>query len=343
MKNTRSSLKNRLFRALAGVTLFTALCLPVAAALVEEVIDVPVRVKTISAREVSQSIVVTVFRDDSRDKAPYLVLNHGRPANSAQFAKMGRQRYADNSRYFVELGFVVLVPTRAGYGESGGEVDVEYSGPCNNRNFAGVAAAMADQTVAIIKTARELPYVDLTRGMVAGQSFGGMATMALSARPLPGLLGAANFAGGGGGNPATRPGDPCSSARLTELYRSLGGQSRVPTLWLYSENDQFWGEELPREWFAAFTGAGGRGRFVPLPPYKNDGHGIFSGNPAAWKPAFEQFVREIGVFGAPANPAPPPGRSPQVAVRSDTPAARTPPRTKPARVQEDEEDDDDDD
>jgi hypothetical protein len=58
--------------------------------------------------------------------APYLVLNHGRPANG-NLAGMQRQRYSDNSRYFVSLGFVVLVPTRVGYGESGGP-DVEDSG-----------------------------------------------------------------------------------------------------------------------------------------------------------------------------------------------------------------------
>jgi hypothetical protein len=68
----------------------------------------------------------------------------------------------------------------------------------------------------------------------------------------------------------------------------------VPTLWLYSSNDRFWGPQLPRTWFAAFTEAGGKGEFVQLPSYKDNGHGIFSGNPVAWKPAFEQFLHTIG-------------------------------------------------
>jgi len=267
--------------------------LPAPAVTVEEVLDVPVSVKDAYGRQVDQTIKVTVFRDDSREKAPYLVLNHGRPSSPADFATMKRQRYSENSRYFVSLGFVVFVPTRVGYGESGG-VDVEDSGRCDSRNFPPAYAAAADETVAVLQKAATLPFADLTRGIVVGQSFGGMTSVALSARDLPGLVAAVNFAGGGGGDPVAHPARPCSEARLKDLFRAYGARSRVPTLWLYSENDQFWGPDLPRDWFAAFVDAGGKGRFVRLPPYRQNGHGIFSGEPSAWKPAFEAFLREIG-------------------------------------------------
>jgi len=263
------------------------------AAIVEEVIEVPVSVKTIYGQEANQAIKVTVFRDDKREKAPYLILNHGRPAIEADFAKMKRQRFSENSQYFVALGFVVLVPTRVGYGESGG-LDVEYSGRCNSRDYASAYAASADQTVAVLRAASNLPYVDLSRGIVVGQSFGGMTSIALSTRELPGLVGAINFSGGGGGNPTDRPENPCSASRLAALYKDYGAASKVPTLWLYSENDRYWGAELPKEWFASFVGAGGKAQFVQLPPYKDNGHAIFTGNPNAWKSAFESFIHEIG-------------------------------------------------
>jgi len=284
--------------------LILSLCVPrlSLAAVVEEVIEVPVNVKTIYEKEANQLIKVTIFRDDKREKAPYLVLNHGRPATEAGFAQMGRQRYSDNSRYFVSLGFVVLVPTRVGYGESGGP-DVEYSGRCDSRNFAPVYAAAADQTVAVLKAVANLSYVDLSRGIVVGQSFGGMTSIALSTRALPGLVGAINFAGGGGGNPTDRPANPCSSHRLANLYKSYGAITKVPTLWLYSENDRYWGSALPKEWFNSFVQAGGRAEFVQLPPYKEDGHGIFSGNRNAWKSAFEDFLNKLGFqFVAKAEP-----------------------------------------
>lgn len=271
------------------------LCMPglSSAAFLEEVIEVPVRVTTIYGDEIDQPIKVTVFSDDKRKKAPYLVLNHGRPATKTDFAKMKRQRYSEISRYFVDLGFVVFVPTRVGYGESGGP-DVEYSGRCDSRNFPPAYAASADQTVAVLRAAANLPYVDLSRGIVVGQSFGGVTSIALSTRALPGLLAAVNFAGGGGGNPTERPENPCGADRMTELYKEYGAAAKVPSLWLYSVNDRYWGSRLPKEWFNAFVAAGGKARFVQLPPFKENGHGIFSGNPAAWKHAFETFLHEIG-------------------------------------------------
>jgi len=33
---------------------------------------------------------------------------------------------------------------------------------------------------------------------------------------------------------------------------------------------------------------------VQLPPYGEDGHGSFTRNPAAWRPAFEEFLRRNG-------------------------------------------------
>ena len=263
------------------------------AAVVEEVIEVPVRVRTISGKEVSHSIKVTIFRDEQRQKAPYLVLHHGRPPHEADLAKMKRQRFSSISRYFVSLGFVVLVPTRVGYGELGGP-DVEYSGTCSGKNYPPVYAAAADQTVAVLNHARTLPFVDLTRGIVVGQSFGGMTAIALAARELPGLAGAVNFAGGGGGNPYERPEHPCVPFLLAKLFRDYGATAKVPTLWLYSENDRFFGARLPKEWFDGFVQAGGKGRFVQLPAFKDNGHFIFERNPAAWKPAFEAFLHEIG-------------------------------------------------
>jgi dienelactone hydrolase len=263
------------------------------AAVIEEVIEVPVRLKTPQGKDLEQSIKVTVFRDDARPKAPYLILNHGRAVDAAGRAKLKRARYTENSRYFVSKGFVVLVPTRIGYGETGGP-DVEDSGPCNDRKYGPVYAAAAEETEAVVRAAEKLAYVDFARGLVVGQSFGGLTALKLSTVKLPGLLGAINFAGGGGGNPTKRPGNPCSAGRLLKLYEEYGAAAKVPTLWLYSENDRFWGPDLPTKWHTAFTGAGGKAEFTRLPAYGADGHGSFTANPAAWKPAFEKFIGGLG-------------------------------------------------
>jgi hypothetical protein len=111
---------------------------------------------------------------------------------------------------------------------------------------------------------------------------------------LPGLLGGVNFAGGVGGDPKIRPRHPCSADKLNALYRGYGAAAKVPSLWLYSTNDQYWGPRLPHQWFASFVKAGGTARFVPLPPFGDNGHRSFLQNAAAWKPAFEGFLQELG-------------------------------------------------
>lgn len=267
---------------------------PAPAGILEEVLEVPVRTRTIYGEEVKQNIKVTIFRDEQRPRAPYLVLNHGRPGDDAEKrSKMKRQRFPAISRYFVTRGFVVIVPTRVGYGESAG-TDVEYAGKCEGKMFSPAFAAAADQIIGVLNFAQALPYVDSSRGLVVGQSFGGAVAITLSTNEVPGLAGAVNIAGGAGGNPVRWPENPCGQVAMSKLFRDYGAMAKVPTLWLYSENDRFWGPRLPKEWFQGFIKAGGNGTFVALPPYKENGHEIFMGNPDAWKPPFEEFLRKVG-------------------------------------------------
>ena len=281
----------------ALLLLLLAVALPAGARIVEETVELQATVKNAYGKEVTHPFKVTVFRDDARQRAPFLLLNHGRSFRPEDMAKMGRVRYTDNSRYFVERGFAVFVPTRIGYGVTGGE-DVEYTGNCSQRNYPAGYEAAAQQSVVTIEYARARPYVEPERGLAVGQSFGGATAIALAAKNLPGLLGAVNFARGGGGNPETQPERPCRPDLLREMFASYGVQARIPTLWLYSENDRYFGVKLPREWFDAFLAKGGAGRFVQLPPLDpalgNDGHATFTRNPPAWKPHFEAFLKERG-------------------------------------------------
>lgn len=275
------------------VLLASLLSAPVAARLVEEIIEIPVEVKDIYARTHEHTITVTVLRDDERAKSPFLVLSHGR-ANAQGRAQLGRSRYSDNARYFVDRGFAVFVPTRVGYGVTGGP-DVENSGQCSRREFAPAFEAGAVQVMAVIQHAKAQPYVESGRGLLVGQSVGGAITIALTAKNIPGVVGAINFAGGAGGDPDTMPEKPCSEPALRRVLGGYGEKSRVPTLWLYSENDKYWGKDKPRTWFEAFRARGGTAEFIQLPPYRRDGHGSFTGNPNAWKPAVEKFLMTVGL------------------------------------------------
>jgi dienelactone hydrolase len=259
---------------------------------VEETVDLAVEVKDIYARSYKQSIVVTIFRDSGRAKAPFVILSHGRSGSAERRATLGRARYASNSSYFISKGFAVFVPTRVGYGISEGP-DVEWSGPCARRDFRAVFEAGAAQVLAVIDYVKAQSYVDPRRGLLVGQSFGGAISVAVASRNVPGIVGAINFAGGSGGDPEASPENPCAESTLRRVLADYGRTSRIPSLWLYSENDRYWGRDNPLAWFEAFRAKGGTADFVQLPAFKSDGHGSFVGNRSAWSAAVEKFLASL--------------------------------------------------
>lgn len=264
------------------------------ARIIEEQIKVPVSVESARKKRVEQEIVVTLFHDDAAPRPyPVLVLNHGRSAYSAQRAAMGRARYTDASRWFAGFGFLVAVPTRVGYGVSGGE-DVEDSGACDRKNYPPVYLAAAVQTLKVMEMLRARADVAKDRAVVVGQSFGGATAITVASLNPPGVQGAINFAAGGGGNPDTRPEDPCSQPALRRLFAGYGKTARMPTLWVYSENDRYFGPKLPKEWFDAFTAAGGAGDYVLFPPVGDNGHALFTRSPQLWQPRVQEFLNTLG-------------------------------------------------
>lgn len=279
---------------LAWVALALALAGPVQAKLVEEVIRVPVKVLNGYGKEIAQDIVVTVFHDDSFPKPyPVLILGHGRSSEAAIRAGMGRAKYSDNSRWLTRLGFMVAVPTRVGYGETGGE-DVEDTGDCQRKNYPPGYAAAAEQTLRVLETLRRRPEVSPDRAVIMGQSYGGTTAITVAALNPAGIQATINFAGGGGGNPKTKPQQPCGSALLERLFAGYGKTARIPTLWVYAENDMYFGPTLPRQWFEAFKAAGGTGEYALFPAHGDDGHSLFTRAPEVWQPRVLAFLRAHG-------------------------------------------------
>src|SRR5262245_47935012 len=65
-------------------------------------------------------MVATVFRPPGDGRAPLAVLNHGSPADSSERAVMTRPHMIAVSSYFVSRGYIVVLPLRRGYGDTGG-------------------------------------------------------------------------------------------------------------------------------------------------------------------------------------------------------------------------------
>lgn len=277
-----------------AAALAAALCSSAQAKLVEQQFDLPVHVTNAWGKAVDQPIRVTVFfNDDTPAPRPILLLNHGRAVDAEGRAAMGRARFTDASKWFAERGFLVAVPTRVGYGVSGGE-DVEDSGNCNNRNYPPAYRAAADQSVQLLAELLKRDDVQKDRTVVLGQSFGGATAVTLASLNPPGVVAAINFAGGGGGDPKARPEQPCGSAQLRRMFASYGQTAKVPMLWAYTENDRFFGPTLPREWFQAFRESGGSAEFKQFAPHGEDGHLLFARFPQVWQPVVADYLRRHG-------------------------------------------------
>ncbi|HEY4066723.1 MAG TPA: hypothetical protein VGM74_07490 [Burkholderiaceae bacterium] len=259
----------------------------------EEVQFISVTVKDLYGRTETKQIPVVIFRPDGPGPFPLVIMNHGR-APSDHRATQGRQRFEPFSRYMVSKGFVVLLPTRVGYADTYGDFDPESTGSCSAMQLEPQAQAASDQVLATLAFAKTLPYVDASRWIVAGQSVGGLTTVATTWRHPPGLVGAINFAGGTGGDPARSPGRPCNPRRTESLWGSKAAEATAPMLWFYWENDEYWGPDNPKRWHEAWVHGGGRAEFHQLAPAGKTGHGAMAFDMDHWVPYAEAFLAQLG-------------------------------------------------
>jgi dienelactone hydrolase len=195
-----------------------------------------------------------LLRPSGTRRYPLALISHGAPREGSARAPMSPYGSYRQALEFARRGFAALVFMRRGYGDSGGQY-AENSGPCGQREYLRAAWQSASDLRAAVEAMGSRTDVS-TNGMIAvGVSAGGFASLALSADPPPGLAAAINFAGGRG---SRADNDVCDADALVRAFATLGRTSRVPTLWIYAQNDKFFGPELVRRMHTAFTGASGR-------------------------------------------------------------------------------------
>ena len=152
--------------------------------------------------------------------------------------------------------------------------------------------------LATLEFAKTLPFVDASRWLVMGQSVGGLSAVATVGRQPSGLVGAVNFSGGVGGDPEKNPGNPCSPQQVERVFGSFAKGARVSMLWLYWQNDLYWGAGAPRRWHEAWAAGGGLAEFQSLPPVGQDGHSGVSADMDHWVPLVDDYLARLG-FGKP--------------------------------------------
>lgn len=226
----------------------------------------------------------TVFKPPGTGPFPLVIMNHGKEPGNPKFQH--RDRFLALSREFVKRGYAVVVPMRTGFANSKGEY-MEY-----NCNMTSNGQLQANDLQNVLNYFRTQAWVDKDRIIVAGQSYGGLATMAFGTRNYPGVKGLINFAGG------LRTGGGCEwQQSLVDAFADYGTKSTLPSLWFYGENDTFFNHDIARKMHEAYVQNGGNAKLVAYGPFKHDAHAMVGSRDGVkiWWPETEKFLQQLGM------------------------------------------------
>jgi dienelactone hydrolase len=172
------------------------------------------------------------------------------------------------------------------------------NGPCTGlAQYDKVAVAATRAVRSAHDWLREQPWANKDRVLLVGQSVGGFTSVAACGQNWPGVIGCVNFAGGSGGKPDTHAGASCQPDRLGAVMAQAGKTTQVPSLWLYAENDLYWGAEPPKQWHKAHveasTAAGQKhpAEFFAAPPVDTDGHRLLTVGGRLWSPPLNAWLK----------------------------------------------------
>lgn len=234
---------------------------------------------------------------------PLVIMNHGVALNSTERSLFPLVEFPDAAKWFARRGYLVVAPVGSGFGASAIDIPergiygpfFSKVGKCSNPNFRdpGLAVAQANLWIIDYMVAEKRALPD--GAIVVGQSAGGWVSIALSSLNPPQVKAIITFAAGRGGRVDGKPNNNCAPDKLVQTTGEFGRTSRVPMLWIYIENDTFFGPALSKRMHQAFTNAGGKAEYHLMPPFGNEGH-YFIGSPDAvpiWSPLVSSFLDKL--------------------------------------------------
>lgn len=226
----------------------------------------------------------TIFKPKGDGPFPIVLINHGKAFGDPRFQE--RYRPLRAARYFMQRGYVVVVPMRQGFSKSTG---IYMGAGCNIEDNGH---AQAEDVQAVIDYVSSQPYADKNRILVLGQSHGGWTTLAFGALNYPGVKGLVNFAGG-------LEQRTCAAweGTLARVVGSFGKNTRLPSLWFYGDNDRLFTPHLFRSMHEAYTANGGRATLVAFGKFGSDAHAMFGARAGEriWHPEVSRFLQEVGL------------------------------------------------
>ena len=214
-------------------------------------IDIPEQARSGVDRNRDLTLRATLYRSALPGRQPLIVLNHGSPI---VVTAGGTDRFEQQARFFLSLGYSVVVPMRRGRGGSDGTSE---EGDPGVPPGAQIETGLEDID-AVVEAMKAQPFVDPSRIVLAGYERGGLLGIEYAARFPDKVSAVLNFSGYW--SPAASP----AGAINAREFAASGG-ARIPSLWIYAEIDPFYPFEQARQNFRAFRAAGGNGRLAAVP------------------------------------------------------------------------------
>jgi dienelactone hydrolase len=234
----------------------------------------------------------SVFRPAGAGPFPLAVISHGSTQNEVLRAEYRAPEYRVLTEWLVARGYAVAVPQRPGHGETGGPYH-EDQGRCASVDYRKAGLGAASSIAAAIHYLILQKFVHRTGVIALGQSAGAWGSLALASQHYPPLKAVVAFAPGRGGQVNGEANRNCAPDKLIAAARQFGERTRIPSLWLYAENDSYFGPDLSRRLADAYRLAGGRAEYHLLPALGRDGHNLIHMKEAEplWSPLLEKFLK----------------------------------------------------
>lgn len=236
----------------------------------------------------------TLFRPPGDGPFRLAVVNHGSDQVLAARMQMPMPSFPGLTDWLLARGYAVLLPQRPGHGETGGRY-LEDQGSCGRARYVESGLATADSIQSAIDFMTKQPFIKSTGILVVGNSAGAWGALALASRNPANVAAVVNFSGGRGGRNRGKADNNCSADRLIAAAGEFGRTARIPTLWLYAQNDSFFPPDISGEMAEVFNRSGGYVDYVLLPPVAAEGHRLISTNPpgATWAEPLERFLARV--------------------------------------------------
>jgi dienelactone hydrolase len=233
----------------------------------------------------------TLYRPAGDGPFPLAVINHGSDQDIQARARMAMPQFDTLTDWLLARGYAVLLPQRPGHGETGGRY-LEDQGSCDAPNYIGAGERTADSIEAAITFMTTQTFIKPNGVVVIGHSAGAWGGLALAAQNPKNVSAIVSFAGGRGGRNRGKAGENCAPDRLVAAAGTFGRTARIPTLWLYAENDSYFPPPLARRMADAYIAAGGKAEFHLLRRLGEEGHFYIKGDgdQAGWAAPLAAFL-----------------------------------------------------